>query len=127
MKRLGLITKNKVFAQSLSLVIKNNLDLPFEPYVLHSFKQASVDAEILGIDVAVIEMVAENPAGTPDGLLLCNEMRRTNPDCRILLLISPDHKHNRDTAIRAANIKAVDDYVFLDTSLDYLFAKLLAL
>ena len=126
MKKIGLITKNKVLAQSLSLLIKNNLDLPFEPYILLSPGQAAVDAEIFGIDIAVIEMNAE-ASEEAEVTSLYKELRKTNPDRQILLLVPQDSKCSRDIAMTAVNSKAVDDYVFLDTSLDYLLAKLLAL
>jgi len=125
-KKIGLITKNKVLAQSLSLLIKNNLDLPFEPYILLSPGQAAVDAEIFGIDIAVIEMNAE-ASEEAEVTSLYKELRKTNPDRQILLLVPQDSKCSRDIAMTAVNSKAVDDYVFLDTSLDYLLAKLLAL
>ena len=127
MKKVGFITKNKVLAQSLALLIKGDLDLPFEPYVLLSHEQAVIDAEIFEIDVAVIEMIAEPPAEAESILSLCIELRKTNPDCQILLLVPQDSIYGRDIAMKAVNNKTVDDYVFLDTSLDYLLAKLLAL
>jgi len=126
MKRIGFIAKNKVLAQSLASLIKNNQNLPFEPYVFKNYKQAAIDAEIFKIDVAVIEMIEEVSAETGVFISLCNELRNTSPDCRILLLVPQDEKYNRDTAMEAVNKKIADDYVFLDTSLDYLLAKLLA-
>ena len=120
MKKIGFITRNRVLAQSLASLIKDNLDLPFEPFVLQSYEQAAMDVGILKIDVAIIEM-------TTDVLPLCTGLRQTNPDCRIMLLVSQDNKEHCDFAMKAVNTKAVDDYVFLDTSLDYLLAKLLTL
>jgi len=120
MKKIGFITRNKVLAQSLSSLIKNNLDLPFEPYVLLNFEQATIDVGILKIDIAIIEMIEE-------ALSLCEELRKTDPECRILLLVPQDNKELCDLAMKAVRVKSIDDYVFLDTSLDYLLAKLLTL
>ena len=127
MKKIGIITKNKVLAQSLAFLIKNNPDLPFEPFVLLNLKQAAMDAEILKIDIAVVEMVAGTTKETEMILSLCTDLRRTGPGCQILLLVPQDNKEGRDMAMKAINAKVVDDYVFFDTSLDYLLAKLLAL
>ena len=127
MKRIGFISKNRVLAQSLATLIKNNLDLPFEPHVLQNIEQAVMDVGILKIDVAVIEMIAEASGKTGNILLLCTELRQTAPDCQILLLVPQENVLNCEMAIKAVNTGVVDDYVFLDTSLDYLFAKLLAL
>ena len=127
MKKIGFITKNRVLAQSLATLIKNNPDLPFEPYTFHNLEQAAIDAEIFQIDAAVIEMTTETSEETGATSKLCTNLRKTSPDCQILLLVPQDSKSNRDEAMKAVNTKAVDDFVFLDTSLDYLLAKLLAL
>ena len=126
MKRIGFITKNKVLAQSLASLIKSNQDLPLEPYVMLNLEQAAVDADVFEIDVAVIEMV-EAAAETGTIISLCSELRKKSPHCQILLLVPQDMKRSRDEAMNAVNTRTVDDYVFLDTSLDYLLAKLLAL
>ena len=126
MKNLGLITKNKVLAQSLASLIKNNPDLEFNPFTLLNFRQAALDAEVLKIDVAVIEMLEGTSRETGITLSLCEELRQVAPDCMILLLIPQDNKEGRDMAMTATKRKAADDYVFLDSSLDYLLAKLLA-
>ena len=125
MKKIGFITKNKVFAQSLAALIKSNPDLPFEPFAFHNLRQAAMDVEILNIDVAVVEMIAGTTKETRMILSLCEELRQAAPGCQILLLVPQDNKEGRDMAMTAVNSKTVDDYVFLDTSLDYLFAKLL--
>ena len=127
MQKIGFVTKNKVLAQSLTSIIKSNPSLPFEPFMLLNLRQAAMDAEILEIDVAVIEMIAGTSKETEKILKLCEELRQTVLDCRILLLVPQDNKEGRDTAMKAVNSRIVDDYVFFDSSLDYLLAKLLAL
>ena len=127
MKKIAFITKNKVLAQSLASLIKNNLDLPFEPFVLQNFEQALIDVGILEIEVAVIEMLAETANETGTTLSLCTQLYESYPKCQILILVPQNNEQSREMAMQAVKAKVVDDYVFLDTSLDYLFAKLLAL
>ena len=127
MKKIGFITKNRVLAQSLASLIKGNLDLPFEPFVIQNINQAVMDAEILEINVAVIEMPTGTPEETDKILELCKQLRITAPVCQILLLVPQGNKDGRDLAMSAVNSNIVNDYVFLDTSLDYLLAKLLAI
>jgi len=126
MKRIGFITKNKILAQSLISYIKNNPDLPFEPFALLSIEQAVIDAEVFGIGIAIIEMIGEAPAETGVMMQLCKDLRKMNPDCRILFLVPQENIYNRDIAMQAVNDSVIDDFVFTDTSLDYLMAKLLA-
>ena len=126
MKKIGFITKNKIFAQSLTSLIKSNPDLPFEPFVLSNLHQAVMDTEILGINIAVVEIPAGMSNDPEKTFSLCMKLRQTAPRCQILLLVSQDNKEDCTMAMKAVNTKTADDYVFLDTSLDYLFAKLLA-
>jgi len=127
MKKIGFITRNKLLAQSLAFLIKSNPDLPFEPFVLRNLSQAATDAEVLGINVAVIESFAGSSTEAEKVLALCADLRQASPDCQILLLVPQDYKEGRDLAMRAVKSGFLDDYVFLDTSLDYLVAKLLAI
>ena len=127
MKKIGFITKNKILAQSLASLIKSNRDLPLEPYVIINLEQAAIDVEVFKIDIAVIEMGEEATEEAGTIISLCNELRKTSPGCLILLLVPQDIKRSRDEALKAVKTKTVDDYLFLDTSLDYLLAKLLAM
>jgi len=126
-KKIGFITKNNVLAQSLAYFIKSNPDLPFEPYMLQNPDQAAVEADILKIDVAVVEVSAGTANEADKALALCSQFRTAAPECRILLLVPQGSREVRDMAIKAVNSKIIDDYVFLDTSLDYFLAKLLAM
>jgi len=126
-KKIGFITKNKVLAQSLASLIKSNPDLLLEPYVLSNFAQSAIDVEVFGINAAVVDMTADGHEETGVVMTLCKELRETCPGCRILLLVPQDNKLSRDEAMKAVDEKVADDYLFLDTSLDYLIAKLLAI
>ena len=127
MKKIGFISKNKIFVQSLAALITKLPDLGFEPYLLLNIHQAVLDAEVLSIDVAVVDMVAELPEQTKEVLQICGDLRHAVPACRILLLVPQDIKDSRDAALKAVNCRSADDYVFYDLSLDYLLAKLLVL
>lgn len=127
MKNIGLITKNKVLAQSLATQIKNNPHLQFEPFLLHDPGQALLDAEVLKIDLAVVELIAGTRKDNGAVLSLCENLRQTVPGCRLLLFVTQDDKASRKVAIKAMKRKIVDDFVFYDESLQYLLAKLGAL
>jgi hypothetical protein len=127
MKQIGFVTKNKVLAQSLAAFVKNSPHPEFEPFLLLNPQQAAIDADVLKIDIAVVEMIAGTKDETGAVLELCKELRHTVPDCQILLFIPQDNKVGRDTGMKAVRDKIVDDYVFFDNSLNYLVAKLLAM
>lgn len=126
MKKMGFMTTNKVLAQSLGAAVRNNIELGFEFFLLLNPYQASLDAEVLNLDVAVVDVIEGGAKETETLLSFCKRLRETVPDCRLLLLVSQDDQPGREMAIRAVKTKVADDFVFYDTSLEYLFAKLAA-
>ena len=124
-KRIGFITTNKVLAQSLVTLIKNYPDLEFDPFTLSNLDQAVLDAEVLNIDVAVVEIVLGTAPEVDAISRICDGLHKAVPHCRILLLVPPGSDTGRGMAMEATRTKTIDDYVFCDASLDYLLAKLL--
>jgi DNA-binding NarL/FixJ family response regulator len=124
MKKVALITKNKILAQSLDAAMKAMPDLEFEFILLLNTQQALIDAEIFEIDVALIDMIESGTKETP--LSFCEGLNKMLPNCHILLLLSQDDHVRRKIATEAKKKKIVDDFVFYDASLKYLFAKLTA-
>jgi hypothetical protein len=127
MKKIGFITTNKVLAQSLAAAVRNNPDLRLEPFLLLNPHQAALNADLVRIDTAVVDVMDVTPKETETALSICKKLRQTVPGCRLLLLVSQDNKKGRKMAIDAIKSRAADDFVFYDTSLEYLFAKLEAL
>jgi len=118
MKRIGFVATNKVLAQSLADTAKNHPEWGIELVLLLNPGQAALDAEVLKIDAAMIDVGPEEAEG------FCEALRRASPGCRLLLLAP---KTERKMAIRAVRSRAADDFVFYDASLEYLFAKLAAI
>ncbi len=86
--------------------------------------QAALDAELIKIDIAVVDVIDVPSKESETALFLCKKLRQTLPDCRLLLLVSQNKKKGRKMAIDAIKSRAADDFVFYDSSLEYLFAKL---
>ena len=124
MTKIGFVTTNKVLAQSLSAAVSVRPDLKFESFQLLNPAQVLLDAQVLGIDAAVIDVFAwplKEASGIAD---FCGRIHQLLPDCRILLLLSQDDDEGRAAAVNAVRGNDADDFVFYDTSLEYLFAKL---
>lgn len=124
MKKIAFITTNKILAQSLAAAIQGRPDLKFEFFLLLDPQQALLDAEILEIDVALIDVMDCGIEGEKNPLAFCEKLHKTLFNCRILLLVSQDDEICRSKAAEAKKNKIVDDFVFHDASLKYLFAKL---
>ncbi|MDR2687667.1 MAG: hypothetical protein LBB75_07930 [Oscillospiraceae bacterium] len=121
MKRIGFITTNKVFAQSLAAACRGRPDWEAELHPLLDPGQAALDADILRLDAAVVDVADGIPMEKAEAFCLS---LRGAAGCRIVLLV-PKAAHGM--AIRAVKNNAADDFVFYDTSLDYLFTKLAAI
>jgi len=120
MKKIGFITTNRVLAQGFAAAAEHLPNWEFETHLLLDPGQAAVDAEVLLLDAAVIDAADAAPN---EVTVLCQTLRQA-ADCRLLLLVP---KAGRGAAIRALENRTVDDFVFYDASLDYLFAKLAAI
>lgn len=124
MKNIGFITTNKIFAQSFASTIKIQKYLDFHPFLLLNPKQASLDIVIMKIDIAVVDIVEIASKNLDTLSAFCEELQAAKPDIRILLLASQDDHVDRRLAMDAVRNGKADDFVYYDTSLDYLFAKL---
>ncbi len=120
MKKVGFITKNKVLAQSFGAAIGAKTEVDFKLIPIFDFKQASLDAEVLGIDVAVID--GNHEIGT--ALQLCAQLRAAAPRCKILFMIGQQSRADAEIAVAAKRSGRINDFVFYDSSLDYFVAKL---
>ena len=126
MKNIGIITTSRVFAQGLAVIVKERPELEFKPFLLLNPHQALIDAEIMQIDVAVIDITDNASKNFENMLHFCEELRKNVPGCHILLLVSQENGDDCKMAIEAVKSKTVEDFVLYDASLEYLFAKLAA-
>ena len=131
MKKVALITTNKILAQSFDSAIQCMENLDFELILLLNSRQALLDAEILEIDVALIDIgfidAIDNKLPEKGAALsFCERLHKRLPNCHLLLLFSQDDWVNRKMATQAKESKIIDDFVFYDASLKYLLAKLSA-
>ena len=126
MKKVALITTNRILAQSLAVAMRAMPHFNFEFFMLLDAHQALIDAEIFEIDVALIDVMDRGTQEEGTFLSFCELLHKRLPDCRLLLLVSQDDLARREIATEAKKKEIVDDFVFYDASLKYLFAKLAA-
>ena len=127
MKKIGFITRNRVFALSFANLVENYPDVELEIHLLHKPEQAILDAEVLGIDIALVAVSAENPMQIEALLKICDNLGEAMPKCRKLMIVPNENSETESIAMKSFKAKRIDDYVFHDASPDYLLAKLLAL
>lgn len=126
MKKVAFITTNKILAQSLDAAIRAMPDFNFEFFMLLDANQALMDAEIFEIDIALIDLMDRGAEEKDTTISFCELLHQRLPHAHLLLLLSQDDLSRREIATQAKKNSIVDDFVFYDASLKYLFAKLLA-
>ena len=126
MKKIAFITTNKILAQSLDVAINTLPESNFEFFMFLDSSQALIDAEVFEVDVALIDVIDRCMEDKQTILQFCESLHKKLPNCKILLLVSHEDPTNREIATQAKRDKIVDDFVFYDASLKYLFAKLSA-
>lgn len=124
MKTVLFISSNKMLGQGLSAAIRSKPELDFLWAAQLNYPQAAVGVDIFHADVVILDIVDQ--AETERAVELCRSLRRGGRAVRILLLVRPERAVVRTVAVEAKNAGLADDFVFYDSSLSYLLAKLAA-
>lgn len=124
MKTVLFISVNKVLGQGLSQAIKSKPEMGFKWIAQLSYSQAAVGVDIFRADEIILDIVDRTDAER--ALELCRGLRKSGNGAKLILLVRPDQAVIREKAIEAKNAGLVDDFVFYDSSLAYLLAKLSA-
>lgn len=125
MKTLLFISSNKVLGQGLSAAIKAKPELDFLWTAQINYSQAKIGADIFRADVVISDIVDQ--AEMEQAADICRSLRKSGQKIKVLLLVRPEQAIVRKLAVDAKNEGVADDFVFYDSSLSYLFAKLEAL
>lgn len=125
MKTVMFISTNKMLGQGLSAAIKSKPELDLMWMCQINYSQAKVGVDIFHADV-VISDIADR-IDIEQAVEVCRSLRKTERGAKILLLVRPDQSAVRKMAVDAKNSGLADDFVFYDSSLSYLIAKMEAL
>ena len=117
MKTVLFISSNKMLGQGLSTAIQSKLEFDFLWATQLHYSQAIVGVNIFHADVVILDIVDQEDMG--QSVKICQSIRQERQDIKILLLVRPD--------VETKNAGLIDDFVFYDSSLNYLLAKLEAL
>lgn len=124
MKTVLFISSNKMLGQGLAAAIQSKSEFDFLWAAQLNYPQASVGVHIIRADVVILDIV--DRVDMEQAVGICRSIRR-NENIKILLLVRPEQAVVRKVAVDTKNAGLVDDFVFYDSSLIYLLAKLEAL
>ena len=116
-----LIMKRKPIAQGFMNSLKGSPDirLIYQPY----YHRSNLTIHKHKAKVVLIEVAETGPYDIGYCLVLCNELRETAPECKLILMCSDQD----DLVIDAMGKNYIDDFVFFDVTIDYLVSKLLSI
>lgn len=125
MKTVLFISSNKVLGQGLSVAIRSKPGFNFRLEAQRNYLQAVACVDIFHADVVILDIVDQE--NLEQAVEICQTFRQDEQNVKILLLVRPEQAVVRKVAVDMKNTCLVDDFVFYDSSLTYLIAKLEAL
>lgn len=125
MKKILFISANKILGQGLSAAIRSKPEIGFQWMAQLHYSQAVVGADIFHVDMVVLDVVDQTDMEYATEI--CQSLRQYNRVIKILLLVRPEQAAVRKKSVDAKNSGLIDNFVFYDSSLSYLLAKLEAL
>ena len=124
MKTVLFISSNKMLGQGLSVSFQSKPELDFLWAAQLNYSQAVVGIDIFHADVVILDIADQ--ADMEQAVDICRSIRQNEQDIKILFLVRPEQAVVRKVAVEAKNVGLADDFVFYDSSLTYLLAKLAA-
>ena len=125
MKTLLFISSNKMLGQGLSVAIQSKPEIDFLWTTQLTYSQAVVGIDIFHADVVILDIVDQE--AMEHAVRICRSIWQDEQNVKILLLVRPEQAVVRKVAVDTKNSGMADDFVFYDSSLIYLLAKLEAL
>ena len=125
MKTVLFVSSNKILGQGLSAAILSKPEFDFRWEAQLQYSQAIVGADVFHADVVLLDVADQ--VDMKRALEICQSLRQNSQTTKILLLVRPEQAAVRAQAVDAKNAGQVDNFVFYDSALSYLLAKLAAL
>lgn len=125
MQTIVLIMRRRPVVQALMAKMQTDqsVHLIFEADYAH----ADVTIRSHGASIALIEVAEMGEYDVSHCLALCTWLRKETPQCKLLLMCPEQDKGGVAQAIAAKHDSQIDDFVFYDSTIDYLMSKLLSM
>ncbi|MCL2672579.1 MAG: hypothetical protein FWF10_11190 [Clostridiales bacterium] len=121
-----LVMQRKLLSDAL--IARAASDLRFSLIAEGNYASAALTAEATSPAIILVEIPESGPWKAAEKCLaLCDVMRARQVDCKPVILCSENDETACRAAIQAKQARRIDDFVFYDNSVHYLFSKLEAL
>ena len=112
----------KVITDLLAIALQKRPDV--QTIGVHTYDDAKSAATERNPSIALIELHEKQNGLNKETLGFCDEIRKASPGCKIVLLCPEADKESVQVCIEAKRQGQIEDFVFYDTSTDYLVSKL---
>ena len=125
-KKVLLVMKRKMLSNAL--IKQASADSRFELMEARDYATATLTAESCLPEIAVVEIPESGLWKSAEKCLaVCDSIRNQCPNCKQVILCNEDDVDSYSAAIQAKQENRIDDFLFYDSSVHYLFSKLEAL
>ena len=125
-KRVLLVMKRKMLSDAL--IDQAISDSRFELVAAQNYSDAALTAESCLPEIAVIEIPESGAWKSAEKCLaICDAIRKQLPNCKQVILCNENDTDSYNATIHAKQENRIDDFLFYDSSVHYLFSKLEAL
>lgn len=127
MRRVVVDMQNVLFADAVAEALRR-FDSDFEPVMSERPDKTLLLCEILPANVLIMEVTAYTPWRLEERMKIRDELRKRNPDCKIVLVVDENtEKKLADRVRQAKKDGLVDNFIYGSISSSYLSAVIDAL
>lgn len=127
MRRVVIDMQNVLFADAIAVALRS-FDSDFEPIIAESPDQTLSLCDAVLANVLIMEVTAYTPWKFEERMKLRDELRKTNPNCKIVLVVDENtDKKQADKVRQAKKDGLIDSFLYGSVSASYLSAAIDAL
>ena len=127
MRRVVIDMQNVLFADALAEALRR-FDSDFEPVMSELPDKTLSLCEILLGNVLIMEVTAHTPWKLEERMKIRDELRKQNPDCKVVLVVDENtEKKLADQVRQAKKDGLIDNFIYESVSSTYLSAVIDAL
>ena len=125
-KKVLLVMKRKMLSDAL--IEQAASDARFKLMTARNYSTAVLTAEACMPEVALVEIPESGTWKSAEKCLaICDAIRKQLPNCKQVILCNENDTDSYNAVIQAIQENRLDDFLFYDSSIHYLFSKLEAL
>lgn len=122
MKRVVVDMQNALFADAIATALRD-FDSEFEVFPSESPDKTADMCADTQANVLIMEVTAYTPWKIEERMKICDELRKVNPDCKIVFVVDENtEKKLADKVRRAKKDGLIDNFIYGSVSATYLSA-----